>query len=336
MVGAVVLAIAAVAVFGTGRFFARSAPVVVYFEESVAGLSVGAPVVFSGVTVGNVKRIELRYDLVADQVLIPVEFDFFIDRLGVTDPVTDESLQTLPPRRIVDGLVERGMRAQLGLGSLITGSLVVNLVMQPPDSPRRLVAADPETLELPDGRKEIPAIPSQMQEVRQAFEKAVRNFADLDTDALVVAVKDSLDGVRALVTDPELAEAITNANTMLGEMRLVVAKVAGHIDPMSQGATDALRSVQAAADEGRLAAQDARQMLATVRPVISGAETAIARATQVLETADDVIHPGSLLYFQLSDALREAGSAARSLRVLADTLEQNPGALIWGRTGGGR
>ena len=59
VVGAVVLAVVAVGVFGSGRYFRKVYPYVVYFGGDVNGLKVGAPVKFRGIQVGDVRSILL-------------------------------------------------------------------------------------------------------------------------------------------------------------------------------------------------------------------------------------------------------------------------------------
>jgi paraquat-inducible protein B len=46
VVGAIVLAVAGILVFGSGDFFSVRPMFVMYFEGSVSGLNVGAPVTF--------------------------------------------------------------------------------------------------------------------------------------------------------------------------------------------------------------------------------------------------------------------------------------------------
>ena len=59
---AVILMAASLVVFGSGKFFQKTNKYVLYFDESVTGLSVGAPVLFKGVPVGSVTKIILEAD----------------------------------------------------------------------------------------------------------------------------------------------------------------------------------------------------------------------------------------------------------------------------------
>ena len=57
VVGAIVLVVAGVLLFGGGKFFQEKLPYVLFFDSSVEGLNVGAPVIFRGVQVGQVTEI---------------------------------------------------------------------------------------------------------------------------------------------------------------------------------------------------------------------------------------------------------------------------------------
>ena len=60
ILGALGLAVAAILFIGGVRLFATTSRVVVFFNESVAGLDVGAPVTFNGVRIGSVQSMAIR------------------------------------------------------------------------------------------------------------------------------------------------------------------------------------------------------------------------------------------------------------------------------------
>jgi paraquat-inducible protein B len=134
VIGAGILAVIAVAVFGSGRLFRETHPFVLYFQGSVNGLNPGAPVKFKGVEVGSVKRIMVRFEQTAGEVSIPVFIEVDADKLaraGVQAEFTSEAMQAA---------IEQGMRGRLEVQSLVTGLLFVNLDYFP-GTPARLVGA---------------------------------------------------------------------------------------------------------------------------------------------------------------------------------------------------
>ncbi|MGD1075416.1 MAG: MlaD family protein, partial [Thermodesulfovibrionales bacterium] len=72
VLGAVVLIVAGVVVFGGGKFFKKTINFVTFFEGSLKGLSVGSPVTFRGVKIGEVTNIVPRFNTKSMSVLIPV------------------------------------------------------------------------------------------------------------------------------------------------------------------------------------------------------------------------------------------------------------------------
>ena len=64
VLGALVLLVGGVLLFGKGLFFApKRQQFVIYFPDSVNGLNVGAPVKLKGVTVGTVTDVRVQYDV---------------------------------------------------------------------------------------------------------------------------------------------------------------------------------------------------------------------------------------------------------------------------------
>ena len=62
VVGAVILAVVGLVIFGGGKFFRSTQSWVAYFDESIKGLAVGAPVTFRGVKVGAVTDVKVVVD----------------------------------------------------------------------------------------------------------------------------------------------------------------------------------------------------------------------------------------------------------------------------------
>ena len=234
VLGAVVLAVAALVVFGGGKFFRSTQPWVAYFDESIKGLAVGAPVTFRGVKVGTVTDIKVVLDTNKDEVRIPVFFELEADRitqLGGKDRLFEKG------RPRAHHLFKQGLRAQLQTQSLVTGQLAINLDFFP-HSPIRLVAG-------PWPYPECPTVPS-------AFASLGRSLDDLDTAQLAKDLRDIMQGAAQLLNGPELKSALATANSALtGVNRLVanadarITSLGGGLDKASARATETLEVVQA-------------------------------------------------------------------------------------------
>ncbi|MCX5694558.1 MAG: MlaD family protein [Candidatus Omnitrophica bacterium] len=143
VVGAVILLVAAILAFGSGAFFKQSDKYIVFFDGSVKGLSVGAPVIFRGVKIGNVSSIDLAYDEKTKTVLIPVVIDVELARVkGVPDPFGYPDYESF---------VQQGLRAKLELQNFVTGQLMLGFDFYPQNSKKlyNIVKSYPELPALP-------------------------------------------------------------------------------------------------------------------------------------------------------------------------------------------
>ena len=187
VVGAVLLLITGVLVFGSGTFFKKTSTYVLFFDGSVKGLSVGAPVMFRGVKIGTVKDISLVYDSATGDVLIPVIIEVEPGRVKDAPKRLGYSSFGL--------LVERGLRARLEIQSLLTGQLMLSFDFHP-DKPVKLRGMMKEYSELPT----LPISPDifeimeelPLKEISDDLEEAVKGINKLVSPEGLYVLKNAL------------------------------------------------------------------------------------------------------------------------------------------------
>jgi paraquat-inducible protein B len=293
---AVILMAASLVVFGSGKFFQKTVKCVMFFNESVKGLSVGAPVLFQGVQIGSVTSIVLQVDPAKMQLRIPVIIEYEPDKfqVGVGD-------RTMPrdARKNIPKLIEKGLRAQLAMQSFITGQLIIQLDFYP-GTPVTLQGIDKNYIE-------IPTIPSTSAKLAEALEK-------LDLKGLEKHLESTLDGIDRFVNNPDLSASVRALKDSLQDARQLLTRVDRQVDPVSD---DVKKTVK---DIGKLAANiDAR-----VGGVAGGFD-------KTMSAAKGVISEDSPLVVELQNTLKEISAMSRSFRLLADYLEQHPETLIRGK-----
>src|SRR4029453_15768332 len=170
-VGAIVLLIAGGLLFGGGKFFQEKLPYVLFFEGSVEGLNVGAPVVFRGVQVGQVTAVEALADPATSSIVIRVKIAFVRGSLQVRGGRVQD------PQKGVEGLVQKGLRASLRMQSFVTGLLYVAFDFQP-DTPVVLRGLDATV-------PELPTIPSDMDQLKSTVQEAMADLRKLPLEAIV-------------------------------------------------------------------------------------------------------------------------------------------------------
>ena len=107
---------------------------VLHFSGSVRGLSLGAPVEFRGITVGEVIDIDMEYDAESNEIMIPVTIEFVADSMVFKGIPNQIEFIRSQHKTVMNDFVKGGMRAQLKIGNYMTGQLFVDLDFIP-DAP---------------------------------------------------------------------------------------------------------------------------------------------------------------------------------------------------------
>ncbi len=295
VVSALTLAILAVWVFGSGKFFVAKLPYVLFFDGSVKGLNVGSPVVFRGVKIGSVTNIVLRYSYANRSFLIPVYVE--LDPRAV---ITDRPLPSGQQDQFSQ-LIERGLRAQLQMQSFVTGQLMIYLDFFP-DKKIRLIG-------LEDRYPEVPTIPSSIDEILKTAET-------INWKTLFDKISNAVDGIDKAVNSKEFTASIKSLDEASRELKPVLLAI--------KDATGDIRKVVAKGDK---IPEQIEQTLVVVKKTLQEAE-------QTLTTYREIISENSVLTHEINTTLEEVSNTVRSVRYLTDYLEQHPESLISGKKTG--
>ena len=139
---------------------------------------------------------------------------------------------------------------------------------------------------------EIPTVPSTLDEFRRTATSVLEELRKLPLDKIAHELLETLKGTKRLANSPSLTQAVESLRATLED----VQKLTYDVD----------QSVQSLA---------------------TSTEKTLAAAREALEIAD----PNSPTAVNLSNTLEELAAAARSIRVLADYLEQHPESLVHGK-----
>ncbi len=319
VLGAIGLALAAVIILGSGKFFTRQVPVVMYFDGSLAGLSPGSPITFRGVRVGQVTNVFLRFDEASMNILIPV--------FGVIEPdqvklvsvgSAAETEMKVGHGEGLSNLIDKGLRAQLAVGSLVTGQMTVNLDLYPGPT-NASDSANP----YPD-RIEIPTVASTIEAVQDTLKTVIQKVSQLPLEKILDEIRGTINSVTQILNDPQLREVVPNVNAALVNFRELSADLEKTLAPLAS-------QLDTATGKADATFAQARAGFAEMQRAFAALEQASTRASQTMTSANAVLQPGSSVFFDLSTALREVTSTARSLRSLSDNLTRDPNSILFGR-----
>lgn len=293
VVGATVIAVVAIAVFGSGRFFEQTQKFVCHFQSSVNGLAVGSNVKFKGVPIGTVSQIRLRFEEATpgDVVAIPVviEVDERKIEMGAGRPLD------LDNPDVLNALIGRGLRASLQPESLVTGLLFVNLDFYPDAKPIEFAQTG--------SILRIPTLPSTLEAVQEVIGRVVRELDQVDFKAVFTSVEDSIESIHDVLTSPEIPSTLESLSDTMESLRELSLTLNEKLGPF----TEAVESTAVQADR------------------------TLAEMTKVIRSVQLLIEPESPLAYQLGETLKQVSGAADSMRELTGFLTEHPSALLYGR-----
>jgi paraquat-inducible protein B len=316
VIGAFALGVLSLVAFGSLSLFSHPQRFVVYFGESVHGLDPGAAVNLRGVRVGRVVDLSIRYDRVQNQSVAAVVCELNGDR--ITD--NNGAVINVSDRAALQELVDRGLRAQLGVGGLATGLLFVELDFLDP----RLYPDPASSNQLK--YVVVPSIRSQIAELQTGISTLLAkmqaiDFAGLSVELkrLIVAVRVGIEGVDvkglvqqwrttgqsvdALARSPELARTLRNLDATTVALRSALARLDTQVDANGK---------------------DLQVVLAQTRETLQSFNAAAITVRRFVDSQQNLGQDADRAFARLADA-------AESIQRLADFLERNPNALISGK-----
>lgn len=339
VLGALALLILGIFAMGGGKLFSKTAMFVLFFDGSVKGLNIGAPVDFKGVRIGSVTDIDLLFDRRDYSFKIKVMVETSPDAIGEIEAGDGKAILPHPDtRHLVQNLIQKGMRAQLGMQSLVTGQLFVNVDFYP-DSPVELAGLEPKYLE-------IPTIPSKLERITRTVEK-------VPIDEIAQKLVSAVEGIERFINSNHAQEIVASFNGAAKEAQGLLCNVNARFDPLAQDLEETLVEIRQLMQRlnGQVdpVAKDLRQTVQSTHQLVVETDKrlgvlttgmgetlkvtrdAVRQAQTTLATIDGAAGDNSALRHDLSNALKEISAAARSLRYLADYLEQHPESLLQGK-----
>lgn len=340
VVGAVGLVVLGLLLFGAGKLFKDTAKYVIFFEGSVKGLNPGAPVDFRGVKIGTVKDIKVSLGKKDLSLKIPVIVEIELDRISEArkDKSLDKALQQQATKTLMEYLIQKGLRAQLSMQSFVTGQLYVLLDFFP-EKPLKLVGDE-------HGYPEIPAVPSNLDEILETIQR-------LPLEDIITKVHTAMTAIAEFVTSPELKDTVSSLNQAIKTVQSMVHNLDSRIGPLASDLGTTVREIQKLAQnlESQIkpltsglndTVKESQKLLRSIEgrvPTVStslentlkAAQEAARQAEKTLSTVESMAVEHGDLPYELTKALKELSGAARSLRVVSDTIERHPESIIKGK-----
>lgn len=305
------LGLAAMLIFGSSILARRTTPMLATFQGSVHGLREGAKVKAYGVDIGTVRRIMIHTDPATRETVVPVLCEIKMDELcillGYESPEAFEQSAALEDYRAA-------ARAMLRPESFVTGLLYIELTENTMDTDGYVLESERFA-----EYYAIPTVPTEMQVLLSSLQTIVQNFASADISGLVEESKGAVAELRSSLAETDFNAIERNFNSLIEDTRLLVGNPA-----LTTVLTDMSTVLAQLNSLSSVLEERTGPVMDRLAGTLDGLETLTREARTWLD-------PANSLHRELIEALDQIGSAARSLRQLADFIERNPNAIISGR-----
>jgi phospholipid/cholesterol/gamma-HCH transport system substrate-binding protein len=296
--------VAATLTFGAYRMQRETVTYQTYFDESVQGLEVGAPVKFRGVIIGTVSDIDVGADRRHVEVTSSLNVKD-LTRLNLVEPGGYLHAKKLD--------VPSDLRAQLASAG-ITGLKFLQIDFFDETS------NPPPFLPFPVGRNYIPAAVSTMKNLETAIVNAVDRFPVIAEQLLKV-----MERVSLMLEDIDQKKLPAQASAMLVHANVVLSSLDETLKRLDTGKLS--KKTQETLEHANVAIA----RLSAVVDRLGGDKGLLVSAQRASDAMGDVARGASLIGPDLQDTLRGVQQAAESITRLADAIERDPDMLIKGR-----
>jgi paraquat-inducible protein B len=199
------------------RTYTQKMYYILNFNESIRGLTVGAPVEFRGIRIGQVVDIKADYDPQTLSPRITVLVETEPQRWAKPKEASEDPVQYMQK------LVDKGLRAQLKTGSLLTGQLFVDIDFHP-DAPKAQVKFE-------QNFPEVPTIPAPLQVITARVNELLNKLEKLPIEQIGKDLGDTLQNVKRLSESRELLQAVQSLNETLRHARQLVQNLDSNVAP---------------------------------------------------------------------------------------------------------
>jgi phospholipid/cholesterol/gamma-HCH transport system substrate-binding protein len=207
-----ILTVVGVIFFGAGKFFRKGIMIETYFEQSVQGLDVGAPVKFQGVKVGNVKQIAFVFNYYQTQyTYVMVRAEIYQRLVGVRKSLGRRPTEEQRKKVLKELIEEEELRLQLD-STGITGVGFLNMVyLDPKRNPPLKIDWQPEY-------SYIPSSPGTLTLITKDIQDLARELASIDIKGIANKVDQLLVNTNKVIEDAQIDAVSKDIRSLLSAL----------------------------------------------------------------------------------------------------------------------
>lgn len=252
---------------------------VMHFDGSVRGLDVGAGVEFRGMEVGEVMDIELRLNSKTLDAKIPVLVGIHPELIFQEEALED-------PTSFLQKLVDRGLRAQLKSGNLLTGQLFIDLDFLDEAPPAEILA---------DGNYMVfPTVPGDLEKITRNFSDLLTKVGEMPLDEIAADLESTIDGLNKIMTTASSGETLKDLQGLLANARSITGKLDHGIGPITEKISSSLDQVESTLESTESLIGEESPLYYDIRQLVDEMTSAVRSFEALTEYLER--NPNSLLY----------------------------------------
>jgi ABC-type transporter Mla subunit MlaD len=346
--GGIALGVAAILFFGQGAWFKETLTVETYFDQSVSGLSLGAPVRHRGVDVGRVTKI----GFVASKYTVPVGeagrdpkhkysmANWILVEMAVRQDAirplnsSGADAEATAASMVKDGLRMKLVSSLLGGGGYIDADFVGDPARSPvptipwtptdiyipsePSSASQLldtldhIASDVEDAKPGDLLKHIDALVVDAQRITHGI-----NSSDLQNQAaaLLGDLRTATHSLQKILDDPHIPTLLADASATAGNVKTLTDPEKSNLMKLIGDLRGTAGKINGLLDEPAL-----KTALANTGPLTTDARRAMSRLSELLASEQQ----------DLSEMIRSLKASAQNVEAITGDAKENPSRILFG------
>jgi len=317
LLGLIFAGVAAV-LFGAGKYFENTYPILLHFDKSAYGLQVGSSVRFGGVRIGSVRSINVLVDPEGNRKVIPVIVDLREKDLRLIGSEAGGGID-LTTREGVEKAVASGLRAGMKQESLVTGQLYIEFDILP-DAPSFTY-----TPRLATEYPIVPTVGTQIDELVAGIADGLAKFNALDIDGVMKELRDVLVGAKEQIANLDMKEINDNLVEITEDVRILTGD-----EKLVRAVENLDASLVQINELATKANQGIEPLLANLQGVIARTDASLVRIEAATRELSQLSNPRAPVVLQMQDVLRETQRASEALKELSNDLKRNPSSLLRG------
>lgn len=317
--GGLLMAGAALVLLGAGKFFEKTAHIMLYFDKSADGLLVGSEVRFGGVRIGRVSSISVLVDPKENRKIIPIVVEISSKQLAAAGATTGGGID-FTTEAGVQAAVASGLRARMKQISFVTGQMNIEfdiapndpgLVFEPPVKPPHPV---------------VPTVGTELDALMMSINDGFKKLNSIDLTGLVSDLRSTLASAKTQIEAMRMKEINDNLTTITADVKKLTSseKLGRAIDNLDTALAN-LNDFTSKASKG------IDTVLADLEKAVQQASAAFTQLATASADISKVANPRAPVLMRLQQVLEEAEHAARAIKELANDLKRNPNSLLSGK-----